>query len=265
MPATPSSALTTPSCIAPLPDSAGSSSCSARTPPHRRWYCSARRNTPASVTGRPSSVKPAAPSARSSAMSVSSVPCRPRVIAGMKPTGTRASRAAASSSAPRIGALSIDRRRVRHRDDGAVAARGGRARAGLEVLLVLLAGRAQVHVRIDERREQVASVALDDLAAVGRGAALPAAAISAISPPRTRTSRRPSRPVRGSSAWTSRSSRSAGRAGALTRRTPAAPCWGLARGCSCQLGLGRARGAGAGRARRPGPRRAPPCGRPPPP
>ena len=59
------------------------------------------------MTGRPSSVKPAAPSARSSAMSVSSVPCRPRVIAGMKPTGTRASRAAASSSAPRIGALSI--------------------------------------------------------------------------------------------------------------------------------------------------------------
>ena len=34
---------------------------------------------------------------------------------------------------------------------------------------MLLAGRAQVHVRIDERREQVASLALDDLAAVGRG------------------------------------------------------------------------------------------------
>ena len=106
IPATPSSALTTPSCIAPVPDSAGSSSCSASTPPHSRWYCSARRKTPASATGLPSSVKPAAPSARSSAISVSSRPARPRVIAGMKPTGTRASRAAASSSAPRIGPLS---------------------------------------------------------------------------------------------------------------------------------------------------------------
>ncbi len=107
IPSTPSSVLVAPSCIAPRPDSDGSSSCRASTPPHRRWYCSARRKTPASTTGLPSSVKPAAPSARSSAISVSSAPCRPRVIAAMKPTGTRASRAAASSSAPRIGALSI--------------------------------------------------------------------------------------------------------------------------------------------------------------
>ena len=34
---------------------------------------------------------------------------------------------------------------------------------------MLLAGRAQVHVGIDERREQVAPLALDDLAAVGCG------------------------------------------------------------------------------------------------
>ena len=50
-----------------------------------------------------------------------------------------------------------DRVGVRHRDDLAEAAGGRGARAGLEVLLVLLAGRAQVHVRVDEAREQLAA------------------------------------------------------------------------------------------------------------
>jgi hypothetical protein len=61
-----------------------------------------------------------------------------------------------------------DRVGVRHRDDQAEAARRSGARAGLEVLLVLLARRAQVHVRVDERREQVAPGALDDLGALWR-------------------------------------------------------------------------------------------------
>jgi hypothetical protein len=61
-----------------------------------------------------------------------------------------------------------DRVRVGHGDDGAVPARRGRPRAGLEVLLVLLTGRAQVHVRVDEGREQVAPVALDGLRVSGR-------------------------------------------------------------------------------------------------
>jgi hypothetical protein len=33
---------------------------------------------------------------------------------------------------------------------------------------VLLAGRAQVHVRVDEAREQMAALAVEDLAALGR-------------------------------------------------------------------------------------------------
>ena len=86
--------------------SVGSSSCSARTPPTSFWYCMARRSMPAEVTGLPSSVKPTAPWSRSSAMSVSSVPFRPRVIAGMKPTGTRASCSAASCRALSSGAES---------------------------------------------------------------------------------------------------------------------------------------------------------------
>ena len=47
---------------------------------------------------------------------------------------------------------------VRHRHHRAEAAGRGGARAGLEVLLVLLAGHAQVHVRVDEGRQQVAAL-----------------------------------------------------------------------------------------------------------
>ena len=106
MPAMPSSALTSPSCMAPRPLSAGSSSCSASSPPARRWYCSALRIIPAETTGLPSSVKAIAPSSRSSAISVSSSPRRPLVIEAVKATGTRASRTAASRRARSMGALS---------------------------------------------------------------------------------------------------------------------------------------------------------------
>jgi hypothetical protein len=83
---------------------------------------------------------------------------------GMNPTGTRASRAAAPRSARRID----DRVGVRHRDDGAEPAGRRGAGAGLEVLLVLLPGRAQVHVRVDERREEVLAAAVDALAVAVR-------------------------------------------------------------------------------------------------
>ncbi len=56
---------------------------------------------------------------------------------------------------------------VRHRHHGDVAAGRGGAGAGVEVLLVLLPGRAQVHVRVDEAREQVPALAVDHLDAVG--------------------------------------------------------------------------------------------------
>ena len=53
IPARPSSADTSPSCIAPSPDSEGSSSCSASSRPASRWYWSAWRITPAERTGQP--------------------------------------------------------------------------------------------------------------------------------------------------------------------------------------------------------------------
>ena len=98
MPASPSRAETSPSCITPAPERLGSSSCSASTPPHSRWYCSALRRIAARWTGLPSSVKPSAPASASSAISVSASPASPRVIEARKPTGMRASRRAASRS-----------------------------------------------------------------------------------------------------------------------------------------------------------------------
>ena len=60
----PSAAETSPSFITPPPESSGSSSCRAITPPARRWYWSARRSTRAFAIGRPSSEKPIAPASR---------------------------------------------------------------------------------------------------------------------------------------------------------------------------------------------------------
>ena len=82
MPARPSRADTSPSCMTPLPDSVGSSSCRHSTPPASRWYCSALRRMPARCTGLPSSVKPSAPASRSSAISVSASPAEAARDAG---------------------------------------------------------------------------------------------------------------------------------------------------------------------------------------
>ena len=98
MPAMPSSAETSPSCITPPADSAGSSSWSAMLRPASRWYCSAWRITPAERSGRPSSVNASAPESASSAISVSCSPRCPMVTAAVKPTGTRASARARSRS-----------------------------------------------------------------------------------------------------------------------------------------------------------------------
>jgi hypothetical protein len=52
---------------------------------------------------------------------------------------------------------------VRHRDDGDEAAGRRGARARVQVLLVLLAGRAQVHVRVDEAGEQMPPAPVEHL------------------------------------------------------------------------------------------------------
>ena len=102
--------------------------------------------------GLPSSVKPSAPSSRSSAISVSSSPRRPARDRGGEADGhARVARGGVAQGAQHGRA--VDHRvGVRHRHHGAEAAGGGGAGAGLEVLLVLLAGHAQVDVRVDEGR-----------------------------------------------------------------------------------------------------------------
>ena len=164
----PSRADTAPSCIAPSPESPGSSSWSATTPPHSRWYWSALRSVPACTTGLPSSVNPSAPASRSSAISVSSSPLRFLRDRGQEPDGYLCLPRGGFDQRSEDGGVVDDGVGVRHRDHRAEAAgrRGGRA--GLEVLLVLLAGRAQVHVRVDEPGERVHALGVDGVAVLGR-------------------------------------------------------------------------------------------------
>ena len=116
-------------------------------------------------------MKPIAPASRSSTISVSSSPFIPTVTVAVKPTGTEAWARACSRSAVMSAAV-VDRRRgVGHRDDPAVAAGGGGAGAGLDVLLVLLAGGAQVDVWVEEGREGVQALGVELLGAVRVGLA----------------------------------------------------------------------------------------------
>ena len=167
-------------------------------------------HAPASATGTPSSLKPAAPSRASSTISVSSVPCWPRVIAARKPTGTSASRCARSWSERSTGRLVDDRVGVRHREHAAEAAGRRRARAGLEVLLVLAAGRAQVHVRIDEPGKDVQALGLDDLRPVGGSIAPGAADLGDLAVADQQVGAARPCPARGSSSQAERNSNSAG-------------------------------------------------------
>ena len=168
MPATPSSAEISPSCMAPSPDSDGSSSCSASTRPASRWYWSAWRITPAERTGQPVVREPGG--ARVGQLGHLG---EPLALLAHRDRGHEAGGYARLGP----GALAQraqhrrrvhDRVGVRLREDRAEAAGGGRARAGVDVLLVLATGRAQVHVRVDEGGERVQALGLDDLGAVRR-------------------------------------------------------------------------------------------------
>ena len=204
MPAMPSSALTSPSCMAPRPLSAGSSSCSASSPPARRWYCSALRIIPAETIGLPSSVKAMAPSSRSSAISVSSSPRRPLVIEAVKADGHARVAHGGVAQGPQHGRAVDHRIGVRHRHHRAEAARRGGAGPGLEVLLVLLAGHAQVHVRVDEGRQDMAPGAVDDLGALGHVGAARGRELDQRAHRGRRGRRRRRSPSRGSRTWTPR-------------------------------------------------------------
>ena len=128
IPASPSAAETSPSCITPSPERSGSSSWSAITPPARRWYWSARRSTRAFAIGRPSSEKPTAPASRELGHLGQLLARHPPGDVGDEADRDR--RLALGALAHRAEHRGrVDRRRgVRHRDHGAVAAGRGRAR-----------------------------------------------------------------------------------------------------------------------------------------
>ena len=113
-------------------------------------YCSARRISPAEATGCPSSVKAAAPEP-------GELGHLGQLLAAqaLRDRGHEAGRDL-RLLARLLDQGAEDRGRVddgvgvRHREDRAVAAGGRRGRAGRDRLLVLAAGHAQVHVRVDE-------------------------------------------------------------------------------------------------------------------
>ena len=218
MPARPSRAEISPSCMTPAPLSDGSSSCSASTPPHRRWYCSARRSIAARWTGLPSSVKPSAPVSRSSAISVSASPASPVVTEARKPTGTRASRRAASRSERRTGAEStvgsVFGIAITATKPPAAAARVPESRSSLCSCPGVRRCTCGSTKPGNRWRPSPSSTS-----APAGASSEPGAPSSAISPPRTSTSWGASIPLRGSSTWAPRISRSAG---ALSRTTSGA-------------------------------------------
>ncbi len=264
MPASPSRALTAPSCMTPSPDSVGSSSCRATTPPHSFWYCRARRSMLALAMGRPSSVNPSAPASRSSAISVSDWPCWPAVAAARKPTGTRAWTLARSATERSTEALSIG-------GDvfgmPMIAQNPPAAAARVPVSMSSLCswpGTRRCTCGSTNAGSRWVPPASTVSTPSGASSLSPS---SAISPPRTSTSMRRSRSVRGSSTWAPVTSRSAGAAGmrfsggGLTRA--AAPGVGRrASGLASRAALRRAarRGRPCAPPRRPAPgRRSPPA------
>ena len=191
MPPMPSSADTAPSCIAPPADSDGSSSCSAIGSPARRWYWSAWRSTPALTHGQA-----VVGEAERAGVGQLGHLGQPLALLAARDRGHEAggdARLGAGALAQRLE----DRRGVDDRvgvglgDDRAVAAGRRGAGAGLDVLLVLAAGRAQVHVRVDEGGERVQ--ARRRRRPRRRRGARGRAPISAISPPRTSRSAGPGR------------------------------------------------------------------------
>ena len=93
------------------------------------------------------------------------------VTVARKPTGTEAPARACSRRAETSAAVETGGCGVGHREDPAVAAGGGGAGARLDVLFVLVAGGAEVDVRVEEGREGVQALGLDHLGAVGVGLA----------------------------------------------------------------------------------------------
>ena len=255
----PSAALTAPSFIEPPRESVGSSSCSASTPPHRRWYCSALRSIPALRTGVPSSVKPSAPSA-------------PQLghlgqLLALQAARDRGEEADGHARLARGGVAQRAQQRrgvehgvgVGHRDHRGEAAGGRGARAAREILLVLLPGRAQVHVRVEEggHGDRRPPPSISSVAGVG---------LECSRRRRARRSRRPHEHV--GRRRDPRAGRARARRAAAARRAARARSERrlvLMRGLHrrrARLAAGVARPPGARRGARRAARRARPCARP---
>ena len=164
-----------PSCTWPSRESVGSSQWSASLRPVTAPYWSARRISPAEATGRPSSVKAAAPASASSRHLGQLLAAEP-----LRDRGHEAGRD--ERLAPRglderaeHGGRVDDRVGVRHRQDRAVAAGGGRGGAARDRLLVL-AARASAGARADRRTP-----------ARARGRSRPRGSIRAMTPSSTVT------------------------------------------------------------------------------
>ena len=149
-----------PRASQPPCDSVGSSSCRLITPPHNRWYCNALRSVPAlddrpAVVGEPERALLAQLGHLGQLLAFQ--PARDRREKAHR-DARLARGAVAQRSQQRRGV--DDRVGVRHRDHRAEPSGRGCPGARLEVLLVLLAGRAQVDVRVDERRQQMPALRL---------------------------------------------------------------------------------------------------------
>ena len=190
MPVTPSCALTSPSCIAPLPLSDGSSSCSAMTPPHEPLVLQRLAQHPG-ADDRPAVVGEARGALLAQLGHLGQLRAvhaagdrgqeadRDARVAG----GGVAQRAQQRRGVERPGRCSASRGRAQNPPAAAAA------RAGLEVLLVLLA-RACAGGRAGRRRPGRGGGPAPRRSRRRRArSACPAAPISAISPSRTSTSR----------------------------------------------------------------------------
>ena len=213
MPARPSAAETGPSCMTPSPESSGSSSCRAMTPPQSRWYWRARRRMRALGDRQP--VVAEADRAGVAQLRHLGQLLAPHAAGDRGEEADRDRGLGARALAQRldVGRGGDGRVGVGHREDAAVAAGGGGARPGLDVLLVLLAGGAQVDVRVEEGGEGVQALGVDHLGALrvggararparrsGRrgsttswGASIPATGSSTVAPRRTRFAPSPER------------------------------------------------------------------------
>ena len=165
--------------------------------------------------GPPSSVKPSAPWVRSSAISVSSRPCWPRVIAAMKPTGTRASRAAPSRSerriAPESTTGSVFGMATTQQNPPAAAARVPVSRSSL----CSCPGVRRCTCGSTKAGSRWRPSPATTSASAG-ASSVPGAPSAAMTPSRTSTSWGASWPVRGSRTCAPRTSSVAGGAGART-------------------------------------------------